>query len=125
MNAAPPFPPFHPAAPAARWAAIADAARLVGGLAGLEDTAEGQRDGDIAALLHDIDGMRRELAEHALADLACVFEYGLAALLAANARGADPRPAARALWREYAAVRDALAALEVPAPDMASRRRSA
>jgi hypothetical protein len=43
------------------------------------------------------------------------MEPGLAALLAVNARGADPRPAAEALWREFLAARAAVLALLPPA----------
>ncbi len=38
----------------------------------------------------------------------------IAALLAVNARGADPRPAAQALWREFVAARAAIVSLLPP-----------
>jgi hypothetical protein len=49
-----------------------------------------------------------------VADLAAVMEPGLAALLSINARGADTRPAARALLHEFNQARAAIIALLPP-----------
>jgi hypothetical protein len=123
MNAVPPT--FTPAGPAElgpgstglaamQWAALAEAADLVATLAGVEpDSDPAERDG-FAALIGGAEAWRRERAEHGVADLAAIMEPGLAALLAINARGADPRPAATALWREFAAARSAILSLLPP-----------
>ena len=60
-------------------------------------------------------------ASHMASSLPDGMEPGLEALLTACARGADPRPAARALWNEFLRARDALVAL---APPPGSHRRS-
>lgn len=125
MTAAPPFSALTPALPEAafspastagdHWAALSGAAALVAALAELEPRQPATEAGDIAALLGGADLWRRERAEQGLADLAAMMEPGLSALLAVNARGADPRPAARALWREFTAARDAVLTLLGPA----------
>lgn len=70
--------------------------------------------GDFASNVRACLPWQRLLAENAVADLAAIMEPGMAALLAINARGGDPRPAARALHCEFEAARDAILAL---APD--------
>jgi hypothetical protein len=97
-----------------RWTALAEAASVVATLAGLqpEQTAADVR--DFPELIRKAEPWRRERAEHGVADLAAIMEPGLAALLAVNARGADPRPAATALWREFVAARAAILALLRP-----------
>jgi len=42
------------------------------------------------------------------------MEPGLAALIAVNARDADPQPAALTLWREFVAARAAIVGLLPP-----------
>jgi hypothetical protein len=90
-----------------RWAALADAANVVAALAGIEPERPSPEVRNFPALVRDAERWRREQAENGVADLAAVMEPGIAALLAVSARGADPRPAARALWREITAARGA------------------
>lgn len=98
-----------------RWHALVEAGDLVAALAGEDAAPIGASDGDIEELIVRAQGWRRERAEVGLADLAAVMEPGLAALLAIRARGADPRPAAQALWREFAGARGAILGLVSPA----------
>jgi hypothetical protein len=134
MNALPPnFPPapgplratFAQGAASAtsmRWAALGDAAGVVATLAGLEPEPASPEVRNFPALIRDADPWRRERAEHGVADLAAIMEPGIAALLAVNARGADPRPAAMALWREFVAARAAILALLPPSGALGPRR---
>lgn len=115
MNAIPPSFAADPAHAATQWTALAEAAGVVAALAGLEAERTEIAGDDLPALLRDARGWRRELAGNGVTDLAAIMEPGIAALLAINARGADPRPAARALWREYRAAREAILALLPPA----------
>ena len=124
MNAVP--PPFTPAsgrasfaqgvasATSMRWAALADAASIVAALAGLEPERTTAQVRNFPALIRDAETWRRERAENGVADLAAIMEPGIAALLAVNARGADPQPAAMALWREFIAARAAILSLLPP-----------
>ena len=98
----------------ARWAALEEAAGVVATLAGVEPGARSSGEDDVPAQLRRADPWRRERAEEGVADLAAIMEPGLAALLAVNARGADPRPAAMALWREFVAARAAIVTLLSP-----------
>jgi len=100
-----------PAGDEARWAALADAANLVATLAGIEPEPGTRAAREFPVLMRDAETWRRERAEHGIADLVAIMEPGLAALIAVNARGADPRPAAQALWREFVAARAALLSL--------------
>ena len=123
MNAVP--PPVTPAsgnsraaferssarATSMRWAALADAANVVALLAGLEPERPSPEVRNFPALIRDTEAWRRQQAENGVADLAAVMEPGIAALLAVNARGADPRPAALALWREFTSARAAIMSL--------------
>ena len=94
-----------------RWAALADAAGVVALLAGVEPAPATSEVRNFPALIRDADPWRRERAEHGVADLAAVMEPGIAALLAIRARGADPRPAAMALWCEFIGARAAILSL--------------
>jgi len=94
-----------------RWAALADAANVVAALAGVEPERPTPELRNFPALIRDAEAWRREQAENGVADLAAVMEPGIAALLAVSARGADPRPAAMALWREFIAARGAILSL--------------
>jgi hypothetical protein len=107
-----------------RWAALADAGKVVAALAGVAPETLDARQRNLPILLRDCAPWRRQLADGAIADLAAVMEPGLAALLAVSARGADPRPAARALWREFAISRQAIVDL-LPASGAMGPRRSA
>jgi len=121
MNFVPPtFTPSTAAdAPDAvqRWEALQQAAGVVAALASVEPEAVSAGADDIPARLRRADPWRRERAEAGVADLTAIMEPGLAALLAVNARGADPRPAAEALWREFLAARAAVLALLPPDAD--------
>ena len=97
-----------------RWAALADAANVVAVLAGLEPERTTAEVRNFPALIRDAEAWRRERAENGVADLAAIMEPGIAALLAVNARGADPQPAATALWREFVAARAAILSLLPP-----------
>ena len=124
MNAMPPtftpasgdtgLAPGSAGAVSMRWAALADAANIVATLAGLEPEETAPNADNFPALIGDAEAWRRERAEHGVADLAAIMEPGIAALLAVNARGADPRPAATALWREFVAARAAILSLLPP-----------
>lgn len=91
-----------------RWAALGDAGKVVAMLAGAEPEAPDLRLRNFPLLIREAPQWQRELAQNAVEDLAAVMEPGLAALLAINARGADSRPAARALWAEFRAARHAV-----------------
>ena len=126
MNAVPPSFDAVPGAPRGsfaqapanvtgmRWAALAEVANVVAALAGLEPEPTTPEMRDFPALIDQADAWRRERAEYGIADLAAVMEPGIAALLAVNTRGADPRPAATALCREFVAARTALLSLLPP-----------
>ena len=118
MNALPPWfpaPGEEGASPAGddkiglRWLALVEAGALVAVLGGVE--AELAEERDLPALIRSAQGWRRERAEQGVADLVAIMEPGIAALLSIKTRGADPRPAAQALWREFAAARAAVLAL--------------
>ena len=105
-----------------RWAALADAANVVATLAGLEPERATADVRNFPALIRDAEAWRRERAENGVTDLAAIMEPGIAALLAVNARGADPRPAAMALWREFVAARAAILSLLPPSGALGPRR---
>ncbi len=105
-----------------RWSALGDAGAVVATLAGVEPEAPNRALRNFPVLIRECPPWRRELAENMVSDLAAVMEPGIAALLAVNARGADPRPAARALWREFTAARAAVLALLPPGGDMGHPR---
>jgi len=117
--------PFGQAAASAaslKWAALQDAANVVAGLAGLEPERTTPEIRNFPALIRDTAAWRRELAERGIDDMAAVMEPGIAALLGVNARGADPRAAALALWREFSQARGAVLALLPPSGTMGPRR---
>lgn len=97
-----------------KWAALHDAAAAVAALAGCEAEPISVAAADFPATIQAAGGWRRVLAEQGIEDLAAIMEPGLAALLASHARGANPAPAARALWQEFEAARTALLALAAP-----------
>ena len=114
--------PAGASATSMRWAALGDAAGVVASLAGLEPERTSAAVRNFPALMRDAEDWRRERAENGVADLAAIMEPGIAALLAVNARGADPRPAALALWREFAAARAAILSLLPPSGALGPRR---
>jgi hypothetical protein len=137
MNAIPPTmtPPMTPggavrptfgqspaSASSLKWAALQDAANVVATLAGLELERTTAEIRNFPALIREAAAWRRELAERGIEDMAAVMEAGIAALLGVNARGADPRPAALALWREYIEARAAVLSLLPPSGRLGPRR---
>lgn len=136
MNAVPPS--FAPAGEAAarapfaaapggvslKWAALHEAAAVVGALAGEEPEKSTAEIRNFPAMIRDAGGARRELAEKGVDDLAAVMEPGIAALLAVNARGVDATHAARALWREFIQARSAVLALVPPSGNMGPLRKA-
>ena len=92
---------------AMRWQALSEAGRVVGMLAGADETPRAAA-GPIEDLLARAQPWRRALAITTIADLAAMLEPGIATLLEVNGAGADPRVAARALWREYLTTREAV-----------------
>ena len=105
-----------------RWAALTDAGNVVALLAGIEPARTTPEARNFPALMRDGDPWRREQADIGIADLAAVMEPGIASLLAVNARGADPRPAAMALWREFVAARAAILSLLPASGGLGPRR---
>jgi hypothetical protein len=105
-----------------KWAVLHDAASHVAAAAGLEPEPMTARIRGFPVLLGDAVPWRRGLAERAIDDMAAVMEPGIAALLGIEARGADARPAALALWREFSEARDAVLALVPPAGTMGPPR---
>ncbi len=133
MNAVPPSmtpagsrPAFGQAAGASaaslKWAALQDAANVVAMLAGLEPERTTADIRNFPALIRDSAKWRREFADRAIDDMAAMMEPGIAALLGVNARGADPRPAALSLWREFTAARAAVLSLLPPSGALGPRR---
>ena len=108
----------------ARWAAIHDAAEAVCGIAGRPLATPRASAFEVPALLGAAEKDRRKQAGRAIADIAAMMETGLAALLTVNARGADPRPAAEALWQEFSCAREGVIMLLSAANDAGSTRNS-
>ncbi|MFB0611963.1 hypothetical protein [Aurantiacibacter poecillastricola] len=105
-----------------RWAALGEAGQVVAMLAGQDGEAQSREVRNFPALMRNAESWRRELIDNGCADLAAVMEPGITALLAVNARGADCRPAAEALWHEFITARTALLALLPPTGEMGPRR---
>jgi hypothetical protein len=105
-----------------KWSALHDAVSVVGALAGLAAEPMQPEVRNFPAVMRDVGGWRRDRAEQGIDDLSAVMEPGIAALLAIHARGANPAPAALALWQEFRAARGTLLAL-VPPPETLSTRR--
>lgn len=124
MTAVPPSttPDSGPATPERRaaddfgrkWAVLHDAAGVVAALAGREAEGPGAGMPGLPALMRDAAAWRRDLAAQGIDDMTAMMQPGIAALLEVNAGGADPRPAAQALWREFASARAAVLALVGP-----------
>lgn len=104
-----------------KWSALQDAGDLVCALAGLSPEPRKPDVRNFPAIMKDTGGWRARLAQDGVDDLAAIMEPGLAALLAVRARGADPAPAALALWHEFHRARAALLAL---VPPLGIRRRA-
>ena len=108
---------------AMKWSALHDAASVVAALAGLAAEPRKTEVRNFPAQIRDAGGWRKTLAEQGIDDLSAVMEPGIAALLAAHARGVTPASAALALWHEFVRTRAALLAL-VAAPGPGMRRRA-
>ncbi len=93
---------------AMRWSALADAGAVTAMLAGATDGAAHL---PIKAALGALTGWRGQMVDARLASLSATMEAGLAALLEMRQQGHDPRPAAEALWREFAEARAGIAAM--------------
>lgn len=100
---------------AARWTALHNAGAAACAIAGLAQEAPRPELLSFPAAIARAGGWRRERAEQGIEDIAAIMEPGLSALLSAHAGGRTPTVAALALWREFAAARDALLML-VPPP---------
>lgn len=101
-----------------KWAALHDAAGVVAMLAGMAAEPMKPELRNFPAIMRDVGGWRRNLAEQGIADLAAIMEPGIAALLAVQARGVSPATAALALWQEFLSARNGLLTL-VPPPEEA------
>ena len=112
MNAVPPS--MIPGTADCKWTALREAGDVVAALAGVEPAEPF----DFPALVRDAAEWRRALAERGVEDMTAAIRPGVAGLSALAAQGTDPRPAALALWREFACAREGL--LAVMAPDIAS-----
>jgi hypothetical protein len=97
-----------------QWDALHDAAAAVAVLAGLPPQAQSIQQHSFPALIQDASGWRLDWARNGMNDIAAIMQPGLAALLAVNAQGQEPAPAALALWQEFEHARDGLLEL---APD--------
>ena len=107
-----------------RWAALGDAGNAVAALAGFPPEASSREVRNLPAQLVLCEEWQRDLAERGIDDLTAVMEAGLKALMAIRARGGDCRPAALALWREFAAARAAVLALAPPSGALGPLRRA-
>lgn len=107
-----------------KWAALQDAGVAIAALAGLQPQHSTREIRNFPAIIRDCGGWRLEAAERGIADLAAVMEPGLAALLAARARGSNAPAAAEALWHEFDAARSTIIAL-APTSGKFGPRRSA
>ena len=93
-----------PGAATGDWAALREAGDVVAAMAGVEPVESP----DLAALMRSAPEWRRELAERTIETIAAAMGPGIEGLWAIAARGAEPRPAALALWHEFARARDDL-----------------
>ena len=105
-----------------KWAALHDAATVVGTLAGVATEPMRPELRNFPAVMRDLGGWRREAAEQGIDDLSAIMEPGLAALLAVHARGTNPAVPALALWQEFQVSRAALLVL-TPPPESPTQRR--
>lgn len=99
---------------AMKWAALHQAGQVLAAIAGAENEIPSLETRAFPAIMREAGGWRCQLAEQGIDDLTAIMEPGLSALLAALDRGADPRAAARSLWNEFVAARDAMVALAPP-----------
>ncbi|MFM5906444.1 MAG: hypothetical protein ACKOPO_02460 [Novosphingobium sp.] len=104
-----------------KWSALHDAAGIVATLAGMAPEVMNAELRNFPAVVRDVGGWQRQMAEEGVDDLAAIMETGIGALLAVHARGIDARVAALSLWQEFLAARSALLSL---APEGQAMRRS-
>lgn len=97
-----------------KWAALHDAASVVGELAGFAPEYRKPDVRNFPAIMRDTGGWQHSLAQQGVDDLAAIMEPGLGALMALKARGAPIEAAATALWQEFQSARAALLALVPP-----------
>ncbi|WP_395329825.1 hypothetical protein WBP06_16190 [Novosphingobium sp. BL-8H] len=109
-----PPPPAALGTIAMKWAALHQAGQVVAAIAGADDDNPSLEARAFPAIMREAGGWRCRLAEQGIDDLTAIMEPGLCALLSALDRGADPRAAARSLWDEFVAARDAMVALAPP-----------
>lgn len=106
------------------WTALQEAANVVASLAGLDPERSSAEVRDFPALIGNAAQWRREFAEQGIDDMTAMLQPGIAALLGIEARGADPREAALALWHEFTQARAAVLSV-VPPAEMQGPPRSA
>ncbi len=99
-----------------KWSALHDAATVVATLAGFVPDGMTEEQRNFPVTMRDAGGWRLATAQQGIDDLAAVLEPGLAALLAAHARGAATADPALSLWEEFLAAQSALLALAPPSP---------
>lgn len=112
--APPPFGRARAGSLGVRWSALHDAADAIAAIAGMPGEARSVSRPGLPAQAGDAD--RRALVEQGIDDLSALLMPGLSALLAALARGAQPRAAARTLLAEFDAARDGLLHLAMAMP---------
>jgi hypothetical protein len=101
-----------------RWRALNEAGGVVAMLAGREAEAADPAMAAFPQAMARVGGQRLAIARRGLDDLSAMLETGIRALLTVHARGANARPPAQALWREFADARRALLVLVPPEPRM-------
>jgi hypothetical protein len=89
-----------------KWSALHEAAETVALIAGSPGGAMSPEARKFPVTMREASPALRSRAEQGVADITAILEPGLSALLATHARGANPAPAANALWREFLAARD-------------------
>lgn len=105
----------------ARWLGVHEAAGVVAALAGLPPPVLSSAVRGFAEAVTAAGGWRQVHARDGIADLAAILETGIRALLAVHAQGTPAAAAARALWDEFVAARNAM--LELAPPGSLERRR--
>jgi len=105
-----------------KWSALHDAAGAVAMIAAVEAPKMDAAIRNFPIAMREAGGRNLNLAEQGIEDISAIMEPGLSALLAAHARGANPRHAAQALWAEFIQARDALLALIPPEEDRTTLR---
>lgn len=94
-----------------KWSALHEAAETVALIAGASDGAMSPEAYKFPIAMRDASMALRHRAEQGVADITAILEPSLCALLARHAGGADPAPAAYALWHEFLAARDEVMSL--------------